>query len=47
MLDEPGVAAQFGTNPLVISADPATNDATVFRSNSWTSDDYNTGWRTC
>ena len=40
ILNSPRVAAQFGTNPLVISADPATNDVTVFRSNSWTSDDY-------
>jgi len=40
ILNSARVAAQFGTNPLVISADPATNDATVFRDNSWTSDDY-------
>ena len=40
ILNNPRVAAEFGTNPLVTSVDPATNDVTVFRGNSWTSDDY-------
>ena len=40
IFNDPQVAAEFGTNPLVISADPVTNDANVFADNSWTSDDY-------
>ena len=40
LLNEPGVAAEFGTNPLVIAADPITNDALINAGNSWTSDDY-------
>ena len=40
ILGDSQVAAQFGTNPLVVSADPATNDALVFDTNAWTSDDY-------
>ena len=40
ILGDPQVAAEFGTNPLVISADPVTNDANIFADNGWTSDDY-------
>ncbi|MGI9258843.1 MAG: TonB-dependent receptor [Gammaproteobacteria bacterium] len=38
LLNEPAVAAEFGTNPLVISVDG--NDALINAGNSWTSDDY-------
>ena len=33
ILGDPQVAAEFGTNPLVISADPVTNDANIFADN--------------